>query len=167
MISCLQVATLEKEKVLEELRKVKQGKMPVINDRTLEYAAKKPENSASLQNTNVFEIHTNQVMVGHSQSEIADTILRKSSVSDKGRSGKSQTVSFNITDSDSSIDLASDSPITSKSKGLKMESSNKIQGLRGRISIKKLVKTKIITQEIALKLQTGLITIEEIEASLA
>uniref|UniRef100_A0A672SPZ7 Dystonin n=1 Tax=Sinocyclocheilus grahami TaxID=75366 RepID=A0A672SPZ7_SINGR len=35
------------------------------------------------------------------------------------------------------------------------------------ISIKKLVKTKIITQEIALKLQTGLITIEEIEASLA
>ncbi len=83
---------------------------------------------------------------------------------EKGRTGKSQTVSFNITDSDSSIDLASDSPITSK--GLKMESSNKIQGLRGRISIKKLVKTKIITQEIALKLQTGLITIEEIEASL-
>ncbi len=77
MISCLQVATLEKEKVLEELRKVKQSKMPVINDRTLEYAAKKPENSVSLQNTNVFEIHTNQVMVGHSQSEIADTILRK------------------------------------------------------------------------------------------
>ncbi len=66
-----------------------------------------------------FEIHTNQVMVGHSQSEIADTILRKSSVSDKGRSGKSQTLSFNITDSDSSIDLASDSPITSKSKGHK------------------------------------------------
>ncbi len=167
MISCLQIATLEKEKVLEELRKVKQSKMQVINERTLEYATKKPENSVSLQNANVFEIHTNQVMVGNTQSEITDTILRKSSVSDKGRSGKSQTVSFNMTDSDSSIDLASDSPITSKSKGIKMESSsNKIQGLRGRISIKKLVKTKIITQEIALKLQTGLITIEEIEASL-
>ncbi|XP_067242963.1 desmoplakin-like [Chanodichthys erythropterus] len=159
-----EIATLEKEKVLEELQKVKQTKMQVINERTLEYATKKTENSVPLQNSNAFEIHTNQVMVGNSQSDITDPILRKSS----GRSGKSQTVSFNINDSESSINLASDSPITSKSKGLKIESSsNKIQGLRGRISIKKLIKTKIISQEIALKLQTGLITMEEIEASLA
>uniref|UniRef100_A0A8B9KKY6 Dystonin n=1 Tax=Astyanax mexicanus TaxID=7994 RepID=A0A8B9KKY6_ASTMX len=38
---------------------------------------------------------------------------------------------------------------------------------QGRISIKKLIKTRIITQEIALKLQTGLITMEEVQASLA
>lgn len=167
MISCLQIATLEKEKVLEELQKVKQTKMQVINEGTLEYATKKTENSVPLQNSNAFEIHTNQVMVGNGQSDITDPILRKSSI-DKGRSGKSQTVTFNINDSESSIDLASDSPIASKSKGLKLESSShKIQGLRGRISIKKLIKTNIITQEIALKLQTGLITMEEIEASLA
>ncbi|XP_067278524.1 desmoplakin-like isoform X2 [Pseudorasbora parva] len=161
-----EIATLEKEKVLEELQKVKQTKMQVINEGTLENATKKTENLITLPNSNAFEIHTNQAMVGNSQSDITDTILRKSSI-DKSRSGKSQTVSFNINDSESSLDLASDSPI-SKSKGLKMESSSqKIQGLRGRISIKKLIKTKIITQEIALKLQTGLITMEEIEASLA
>ncbi|XP_056116147.1 plectin-like [Rhinichthys klamathensis goyatoka] len=167
MISCLQIATLEKEKVLEELQKVKQTKMQVINEGSLEYATKKTENSVPLQNSNAFEIHTNQVMVVNSQSDITDPILRKSSI-DKGRSGKSQTVTFNINDSESSIDPASDSPIASKSKGLKMESSShKIQGLRGRISIKRLIKTNMITQEIALKLQTGLITMEEIEASLA
>lgn len=163
-----EIATLEKEKVLEELRKVTQSNMHVINEKTVEYSTKKMDNSVPLQNSNAFEMHTNQVMVGNSQSNNTESILRKRSISDKGRSGKSQMVSFSINDSESSINLASDSPISSHSKGLTMESSsNKIQGLRGRISIKKLLKLRIITQEIALKLQTGLITIEEIESSLA
>lgn len=121
------------------------------------------EKDRKTEQTIVFEKQTNQVMVSNSQSEISEH--KKSSLSDKGRSGKSQTVSFSITNSESLSDSGSSS---SKLKGLKMESSaHKIQGLRGRISIKKLIKIRIITEEIALKLQTGLITMEEVEASLA
>ncbi|XP_055026241.2 uncharacterized protein [Misgurnus anguillicaudatus] len=145
-----EISAMEKEKVLEELRQVK---MQVIGEKTKTTT----ENSISFQSSTVYEKQTNQVMVTNSQSEITDHTVKKSSLYDKGRSGKSQSVSFNIADSESSI--GSDSSFQS--------TSHKIKGLRGRISIKKLIKTKIITQEIALKLQMGLITIEEVEASLA
>lgn len=94
---------------------------------------------------------------GHTSSS------RKTSLSDKGMSGKSSSVTFNVISVDSSNDLATDSSKT----GVQSESSSqKLQGLRGRISIKKLIKTKIITQETALKLQSGLMTMEEVQGSL-
>lgn len=88
----------------------------------------------------------------------------KSSLSDKVKSGKNQSVTFDVVSTDFSNDSASGSSKISKQSE---SSSSKLQGLRGRVSIKKLIKTKIITEEIALKLKTGLITVDEVQASLA
>ncbi|KAK3573639.1 hypothetical protein QTP86_029971 [Hemibagrus guttatus] len=84
----------------------------------------------------------------------------KGSLSDKGKPGKNQSVTFNIITTEFD-DSASEPSKPSES------SLSKVQGLRGRVSIKKLIKTKIITEEIALKLKSGLITMEEVQASLA
>lgn len=87
----------------------------------------------------------------------------KSSLSDKSKSGRNQSVTFNIITTEIFDDSASDSSKTSQQND---SSSPKLQGLRGRVSIKKLIKTKIITEEIALKLKSGLITMDEVQASL-
>uniref|UniRef100_A0A674CVA4 Dystonin n=1 Tax=Salmo trutta TaxID=8032 RepID=A0A674CVA4_SALTR len=42
-----------------------------------------------------------------------------------------------------------------------------LQGLRGSISIRKLIKTKLLDRETLQKLETGLVTLEEVQASLA
>uniref|UniRef100_A0A8C7UIP2 Dystonin n=1 Tax=Oncorhynchus mykiss TaxID=8022 RepID=A0A8C7UIP2_ONCMY len=45
--------------------------------------------------------------------------------------------------------------------------SPKLQGLRGSISIRKLINTKLLDRDTLQKLETGLVTLEEVQASLA
>lgn len=101
-----------------------------------------------------------------SQSNVSEntSITRKSSLSDKvdkGRSGKTSSVTFNLMGIESSND--EDTDLSKMCESF----STKIESLRGRVSIKKLIKTKIITIEMAYKLKSGLITMDELQASLA
>ncbi|KAL6487580.1 hypothetical protein MHYP_G00042060 [Metynnis hypsauchen] len=154
-----EIATLEKDKVLEELKKVKRDKMVTVTHRSQEEALRMTEKSS------IQEKQSKQTVSTTTRVSVSDqtSTTRKSSLSDKGKSGKSQSVSFSVISSESSND-ATDSSQMDKQTELP---STKLQGLRGRISIKKLIRTKIITQELALKLQTGLITLEEVQTSLA
>ncbi|XP_026879148.2 desmoplakin-like [Electrophorus electricus] len=153
-----EIATLEKDKALEELKKVKQYKMERVNSRVEERRI--TENT--VLNLTTPENQSKPLISSSNHSSEHTSIVRKSSRSDKGKSGKIHSVTFDIITSESSCDDSTD-----LSKIDQTESSTpKFQGLRGRISIKKLIKTKIITHELALKLEKGLITMEELEALL-
>lgn len=146
--------------MLQELKFVKQDQTE---------AQRKPCHELRITETSLLNSSTQEQpsnLATNSQSNLSEHELstRKSSLSDKGKSGKSQSVTFNVITTEFLTDGASDSLKISKPS----ESSlTKLQGLRGRVSIKKLIKTKIITEETALKLQTGLITMDEVQASLA
>ncbi|KAI4900990.1 hypothetical protein NFI96_032983 [Prochilodus magdalenae] len=152
-----EIATLEKDKVLDELKRVKQDKTVTVTRRAQEEALGMTEKSKQPRQT----VSTTTRTIVSEQTSTS----RKSSLSEKSdrKSGKSQSVSFNVRSSEFSNDAALDSSALDKLESC----SSKLQGLRGRISIKKLIKTRIITQELALKLQTGLVTLEEVQASLA
>ncbi|KAL7877335.1 hypothetical protein SRHO_G00039780 [Serrasalmus rhombeus] len=154
-----EIATLEKDKVLEELKKVKLDKMVTVTHRSQEEALGMTEKSS------IQEKQSKQTVSSITRASVSDqtSTTRKSSLSDKGKSGKSQSVSFSVISSESSSDATHSSQMDKQSE----LPSTKLQGLRGRISIKKLIRTKIITQELALKLQAGLITLEEVQTSLA
>uniref|UniRef100_A0A3B1JUF7 SH3 domain-containing protein n=1 Tax=Astyanax mexicanus TaxID=7994 RepID=A0A3B1JUF7_ASTMX len=155
-----EIATLEKDQVLGELRLVKKDKMATVNSRAQEHSLSHTEKSSTKEHQSKSTMSTASRSINASEQT---TTSRKSSLSDGSKCGKSPSVSFNVS-SEFSSDNATDSSITDKHGE---SCSVKLQGLRGRISIKKLIKTRIITQEIALKLQTGLITMEEVQASLA
>lgn len=140
---------------MEELKIVKQEKI-ISSDRTPQ-GQSITENS--ILNSSRQDQHSTFQSSQSSLTEHTFTSL-KSSLSDKGKSGKNQSVTFNV--STTEFDGSASEP-----SKLSESSLSKLQGLRGRVSIKKLIKTKIITEEIALKLRTGLIRIEEVQASLA
>lgn len=134
---------------MEELKIVQQDKMVPLDNTS--HKLRITENSILNSSTQ----EQLSILSTTNQSNLTEHIARKTSLSDKGKSEKNQSVTFNIITTDCCDDSASDS------------SSSKLQGLRGRVSIKKLTKTKIITEEIALKLKTGLITMDEVQTSLA
>ncbi|MCI4376743.1 hypothetical protein PGIGA_G00191880 [Pangasianodon gigas] len=155
-----EIATLKKDKVLEELKIVKQDKMVPLD---------KPPHELRITENSILNSSTQEQLSNLSttnQSNLSEHKFtsRNSSRSDKSKSEKNQSVTFNITATDDFDKSASDSSMISKQRE---SSSSKLQGLRGRVSIEKLIKIKIITEEIALKLKTGLITMEEVQASLA
>uniref|UniRef100_A0A8B9K9R0 Dystonin n=1 Tax=Astyanax mexicanus TaxID=7994 RepID=A0A8B9K9R0_ASTMX len=137
-----------------------EDKMATVNSRAQEHSLSLTEKSSTKEHQSKSTMSTASRSINASEQT---TTSRKSSLSDGSKCGKSPSVSFNVS-SEFSSDNATDSSITDKHGE---SCSVKLQGLRGRISIKKLIKTRIITQEIALKLQTGLITMEEVQASLA
>lgn len=146
--------------MLKELKIVKQGQM--VSQEETSHRLGITENSI-LNSTSQEQLSN---LFTTSQSNLSEHAIssRKSSLLDKGKSGKNQSVTFNVITSEFLTDSASDSPKISKQGE---SSSSKLQGIRGRVSIKKLIKTKIITEETALKLKTGLMTMDEVQKSLA
>ncbi|GAA6101617.1 dystonin-like [Tachysurus ichikawai] len=154
-----EIATLKKDKVLEELKIVKQDKMVPLDKASHELRITENSISSSSRQDQISTLSNNN------QSNLTEHTFTslKSSLSDKSKSGKNQSVTFNIITTELFDGESDPSKISKPSES----SLPKLQGLRGRVSIKKLIKTKIITEEIALKLKTGLITMEEVQASLA
>lgn len=142
---------------MEELKIVKQDKMVPQE--------KAPHELRITENSNLNSSIKEQLYTTNKSnlSENAYSSI-KSSVSGKATYGKNQSVTFNVLTTDFSDDSASG---TSKISIQSESSSPKLQGLRGRVSIKKLIKTRIITEETALKLKTGSITLDEVQVSLA
>ncbi|XP_041920992.1 plectin-like [Alosa sapidissima] len=158
-----EIATLEKDKVLAELRIMKQEKMEVYQNKSQENIMKTMTNSVSLHNSTVLQTHTKETESNVNSQNITTeqtATMRKSSLSEKGKSGKGQSVTFNISNSDAS-------GLTSKVTGSPSTLSRKVQGLRGRISIKKLIKVKLLDNDTALKLETGQMSMEEVQACIA
>lgn len=141
---------------------MKQDKMEVNQKKTQKVLTNTVTNSVSpLHNSAVEQTHSEETE-SDSQSITTDQIvtMRKSSLSEKGKSGKGQSVTFNISDSDAS-------ELTSKGTDSSSTLNRKVQGLRGRISIKKLIKVKLLDSDTVLKLETGQISIEDIQAHIA
>ncbi|XP_031435469.1 plectin-like [Clupea harengus] len=161
IISCQQIATLEKDKVLAELRIMKHDQMEVNQNKTQEKTMKTMTNTVSVHNSTVLQTQSKETQFSSLSTTTEQTAtMRKSSLSEKGKSGKGQSVTFDITSSGASA-------LTSKATDSPSLLSRKVQGLRGRISIKKLIKVKLLDNETALKLETGQMSMEEVQAYIA
>ncbi|TSN48476.1 Dystonin [Bagarius yarrelli] len=154
-----EVDTLKEDKVMEEL-KLKQNKMVPLDQTCHDLRITENSHFNSNQNQLSMLSTSNQ----RNLDEHTYTSM-KSSLLDKGKYGaKNQSVTFNITTTELFDEDSSESSMMSKQPGSGLL---KLQGLRGRVSIKKLIKTRIITEEIASGLKTGLISMDEVQASLA
>lgn len=146
---------MKKDKVLEELKIAKQDKMVPL-DKT----------------SHDLRINENTVLNSSTQEQLSTLSTTSQSNRSEHRfisseSVKNRSVTFNIITTEFLEDSASSSSKISKPSESSESSSSALQGLRGRVSIKKLITSRIITEEIALKLKTGLMTMDELQASLA
>lgn len=158
---------MEQEKALAEVKKMKQVQMEVNQSKTQEKIMKTVTNTVSVQSSSTMqqthskEAQSNNITTATEQS----TPMRKSSLSEKGKAtGKGQSVTFNISSSEASV-LSSNNATDSPSSSTQL--SHKVQGLRGRISIKKLIKVKLLDSETSQKLESGQMSMEEVQAYIA
>ena len=126
-------------------------------------------NNSSVQSSTVQQKHTQNVVSGNlgKQSE-AVSITQKTSMSVDGPARSQQvTSSLSSTSSSNVKTMSTKVSQSATSQSASSKASPKLPGLRGSISIRKLIKNKLLDREILQKLEMGLTTLEEVQASLA
>ncbi|XP_070304700.1 desmoplakin-like [Salvelinus sp. IW2-2015] len=172
-----EIATAEKDKVLEKLQRVKRGKMEIVsNQSSLQNQTITKTNYSTVQTTTVQQKQSQNLIAKNQSQKTEAMAITKKLVSLDGQAGISPSVtsitntsSYNVKDMSSN---ASHFASMSKESSLKQSEtttrpfSPKLQGHRGSISIRKLIKTKFLDRETLQKLETGLVTLEEVQSSL-
>ncbi|XP_031661074.1 desmoplakin-like [Oncorhynchus kisutch] len=169
-ILCQQIATTEKHKVLEELQRVNGGKREIVSNHSSlqDQTLMKTANYSTVQTPAVQQKHTQNLIAKNQSKKTEAMAITKRLVSLEGQAGKGQNVTSSTTSTSShNVKDLSSKASHSESETTSLRFSPKLQGLRGSISIRKLINTKLLDRETLQKLETGLVTLEEVQASLA
>lgn len=172
-MSHLQMSTMEKENILEGLKLVKQEKMEVIHSQSLhDSPAKKTLNSSTYQTPTLLEKDLQSVTY---KSKIKPneprTVTTRGYMALCGPTNETQSITKTRTyQIHETCETVNTSDRTTDSEGklsVIYSSPQKLPELKGSTSIQNLIKFKFLDEEVLRKLEIGLITTEEVQASLA
>ncbi|XP_037638604.1 desmoplakin-like [Sebastes umbrosus] len=165
-MSHLQMATMEKENIPERLKQVKHDKMEVAHSQSLhDSPPKKTLNSSTYQTltlqqkdvqnvTKKSQIKPNEPMTVATHGYMALCGLTEQRPNETHSTTKTRLYQIKET-SENTPD------------GEIYSTSQKLPELKGSTSIQKLIKFKFLDEEVLRKFEMGLITVEEVQASLA
>lgn len=167
-MSHLQIATMEKENILEGLKQVKQDKMEVIHSQGLQLDSptKKTLNSSTYQahvlHKDKSQIKPDELMTMTTQSYMALCGLTEKVPNEKHTISKTGT--YQITETENT----SEKSTTDRGGNMSVlySTSRKLTDLKS-TSIQNLIKFKLLDEDILRNLEMGCITMEEVQASLA
>ncbi|XP_035848625.1 desmoplakin-like [Sander lucioperca] len=169
-----EMATMEKENILEGLTQVKQDKMEVTHSQSLyDSPTKKTVNRSTYQTPTLPQKHSTQDVTYKSQIKPDEpmTVTTHGYMALCGLTDKCPIETPSITKTRMyQIKETCESVNTSDSEeklSVIYSTSQKLPELKGSPSIQNLIKFKLLDEEVLRRFEMGLITMEEVQASLA
>ncbi|XP_032397351.1 desmoplakin [Etheostoma spectabile] len=167
-----EMATMEKEHILEGLTQVKQDKMEVTHSQRLyDSTTKKTLNCSTYQI--LPQKHNTQDMTHKSQIKPDEpmTVTTHGYMALCGLTDKSPSETHSITKTRKYQIVETCESVTTSDSEEKLSviysTSQKLPELKGSLSIQNLIKFKLLDNEVLRRFEMGLITTEEVQASLA
>ncbi|TDH01158.1 hypothetical protein EPR50_G00177530 [Perca flavescens] len=169
-----EMATMEKENILEGLTQVKQDKMEVTHSQSLyDSPTKKTLNRSTYQTLTLPQKHSTQDVTYKSQIKPDEpmTVTTHGYMALCGLTDKRPNETHSIAKTSMyQIKETCESVNTSDSEeklSVIYSTSQKLPELKGSPSIQNLIKFKLLDEEVLRRFEMGLITMEEVQASLA
>lgn len=168
-MSYLQIKTTEKENFLEGLKQVKQDNMEVSHSQGLQLDSPTTKTSSSYQPHMFLQKDKTQIKPGEFKTMTTQAYMALCGLTEKIPTEKHstfKTVTQWVTETHETEHTSE--PID-RGRNLSMlySTSLKLSDLKSSTNIQNLIKFKLLDEEILYKLEMGLITMEEVQASLA
>ncbi|XP_071399922.1 desmoplakin-like [Centroberyx affinis] len=170
-----EMASMEKENILEELKKVKQDKKDVSHSQSVHQdpATKNALNNSTPQTTTLHQkdiqnvTHTGQVKTNDSMTMTVHRYMSLCGLTERGPNETNTDMPTKVSHPANTLKGATTDCEGKQSVLHSTWASIKLPGLKGSTSIQKLIEIKLLDEEILKKLEMGLTTVEEVQASLA
>lgn len=166
------MATLGKENSLEGLKQVKPGKTEVIQSQSLHESTTKKTLSSSTPTLLQRDVqkYTSQIKPDEHMTVTTHGYMALCGLTEQPNETHSITRKrmYQIKETSEAVNMSEKSTTDSGGKlSVTYSSSQKSTELKGSTSIQNLIKFRVLDEEVLRKLEMGLITMEEVQASLA